>query len=450
MNSRLTLSGEVTALSKIALPLIAAYLAEYAMLQTTKIIVGHLGYLQLAAVGISNDITFEFLIVFMGLLSVIGVFVAQAEAVSDKKEAGNATRQGLLYATMLGLPLSVLVWNMDILLTAAGQSDEVIRLAIPYLQALSGSVLPVLWFNVLRSYVSALAQPHAMMVISLIAVGVNYFVTVALVHGSALTPAMGLRGAGLSVSIVSWLMLLALVAHIANKDQLRGYGLFRGRVRIDLRIWRDITWLGVPVAGLVFLEAGMFLSVSILSGIIGAKTLAASQILLGWVGLPFVVALGIAEATMFRVAYGTGANNLRVARQSGIVGMVYGSSFLSLMVIFPVFFPDRIVEVFIDPTQPGSDDVAVIATSLLAVVAVFQVFDGLQAIAARALRAMKDTMVPLLLAGFGYWVCGIGGGTVLAFVFDWQARGLWWGLAAGLIATGSLLAWRFIRLTRPQ
>lgn len=450
MNNPLRPGAEVSALSKIALPLIAAYLSEYAMLQTTKIVVGHLGYLQLAAVGISNDITFEFLIVVMGLLSVIGVFVAQAEAVSDKKEAGNATRQGLIYAAMLALPLTVMVWNMDIILIATGQSEDVIRLAIPYLQALSASVLPILWFNVLRSYVAALAQPHAMMVISLIAVGVNYVVTVALVHGSAFTPALGLFGAGLAVSIVSWLMLLALVAHIATKDQLRGYGLFRDRVRIDLRLWWDITWLGVPVAGLVFLEAGMFMSVSILSGILGPKTLAASQILLGWVGLPFVVALGIAEATMIRVAYGTGAGDLRTARHSGIVGMAYGAIILSLMVVFPLFFSDQIVDIFLDPTQPGSDDVAALATSLLAVVAVFQVFDGLQAIAARALRAMKDTMVPLVLAGFGYWVCGIGGGTVLAFVLDWQATGLWWGLAAGLIATGSLLAWRFLWLTKPQ
>lgn len=448
MNSPSSSAVEVAALSKIAFPLIAAYLGEYAMLQTTKVVVGHLGYRELAAVGISNDITFEFLVVFMGLLSIIGVFVAQAEAVGDKKAAGNATRQALIYATLLGLPLSVLVWNLDIVLAATGQSQAIIDLAIPYLKALSASVLPILWFNVLRTYVAALAQPRAMMVITLIAVVVNYFVTVALVHGSALTPAMGLAGAGTAISIVSWLMLVALVVHIANKEQLRGYGLFRDRVRIDLGVWRDITWLGVPVAGLVFLEAGMFMFVSILSGILGPKVLAASQILMGWVGLPFVIALGIAEATMIRVAYGTGTGQMAVARHSGIVGMVFGSSLISMLVVVPLLFPERIVDVFIDPSQPGSDDVARLAISLMGVVAIFQVFDGLQAIASRALRSMKDTMVPLLLAGLGYWGCGIGGGAVLAFGLDWQATGLWWGLAVGLIVTGSLLAWRFIRLTR--
>lgn len=444
-----TSTVEVVALSKIALPLIAAYLGEYAMLQTTKIVVGHLGYLELAAVGIANDVTFEILVVFMGLLSVLGVFVAQAEAKGNKTEAGNATRQALIYAGVMGVPLTIFVWNLDLLLVATGQPEPVIDLAIPYLHFLAASVLPVLWFNVLRSYVAALAQTRIIMIITLVAVAINYLLTVALVHGSSVTPALGLAGAGWAISIVSWLMLLALVVHVAKKKELRGYGLFHGRLRVDWRIWRDLTWLGVPVAGLVLLEAGMFVSVSIISGILGAKTLAAFQIIMGWVGLPFVVGLGLAEATMVRVAYATGVNELRGARRSGLVGMSLGVSILLVLVVVPIFFAEQIVDVFLDTSHEGSDEVASLAIRLLGIVAIFQVFDGLQVVASRALRAMRDAMVPLWLAAFGYWVCGIGGGCLLAFGLDWGAVGLWWGLAAGLIVTASLLAWRFVRLTNP-
>ena len=81
------------------------------------------------------------------------------------------------------------------------------------------------------------------------------------------------------------------------------------------------------------------------------------------------------------------------------------------------------------------------------IAAIFQVFDGLQAIASRALRGVKDTVAPLWLAGFGYWVLGVGGGCLLAFPLGLGAVGLWWGMALGLIVTGSLLAWRFVRLT---
>ena len=68
--------------------------------------------------------------------------------------------------------------------------------------------------------------------------------------------------------------------------------------------------------------------------------------------------------------------------------------------------------------------------------------------ASLALRGLKDIIVPFWLAGVGYWVFGIGGGWVLAFPLGMQTEGLWWGMAAGLTVTGSLLALRFVSLTR--
>ena len=91
---------------------------------------------------------------------------------------------------------------------------------------------------------------------------------------------------------------------------------------------------------------------------------------------------------------------------------------------------------------------SILAAQFLVIAAIFQVFDGLQAIAARALRAFKDMIAPLWIAGFGYWVLGIGGGSMLAFHFDLQGAGLWWGLTMGLMTTSTLLCMRFNNLTR--
>ena len=90
-----------------------------------------------------------------------------------------------------------------------------------------------------------------------------------------------------------------------------------------------------------------------------------------------------------------------------------------------------------------------LARGLLLLAAFFQVFDGLQVMAAFALRGMKDTIIPLWMAGVGYWVFGIAGGWVLAFPMGMDAFGLWLGMAAGLTITGSLLAIRFVVLTSP-
>jgi MATE family multidrug resistance protein len=442
-----TRRAETTMLLKIALPLMAAYLAEYAMFVITKIVVGRLGYHELAAVGLAGELCFGVLVILMGLLSIVGVLVAQAEGAGRKRDVGQSVRQGLIVATAMGVPATVLVWNLAPLLELTGQDPRVVELAGPYLHALAGVVLPVLWFSVLRSFVAALARTGAVMVITVAAVALNYFLTLGLVRGAFGLPELGAAGAGWSATIVNWAMLIALALYTYRTPSLRGYGLFLGRLRFDRFASTEIVRLGLPVAGLVLIEAGLFITIPILSGVLGVESLAAYEVIIGWIELPFVIALGFAEATMVRVAYGVGRGSFAAARQAGILGMVIGVSAIVFLVLIPLGVPDLIVRVFLDTDDPGFDGVAALSAKLLVIAAIFQVFDGLQAIASRALRGIKDTVAPLWIAGFGYWVLGIGGGCLLTFPAGMGAVGLWWGLACGLIVTGSLLAWRFLRLT---
>ena len=252
----------------------------------------------------------------------------------------------------------------------------------------------------------------------------------------------------LALSIVNWVMFLALAVYTYRTPDMRGYGLFKGTFKVDMEMCRDIMRLGVPVAGLVFIEAGLFAAMSVLSGIIGAKVLATHGAVIGWIAIPFVIALGLAEATMVRVAYAVGGSNMAAARDAGVVGMVMGSAVLAALTVVPIFYPEAIVAVFVASDDSAYDDLVVIASQLLVIAAIFQVFDGLQAIAARGLRGLRDTMAPLWVAAVGYWVLGIGSGSFLAFFLDMGAVGLWLGLAAGLMTTGTLLTWRFLYLSR--
>lgn len=434
----------------IALPLSAAYLAEFAMFLTTKMVVGKLGYHSLAAVGIAGDLSFEVLIVLMALLSIVGVLAAQAHGAGRGRELGESVRQGLLVATGLGIPAMLLIWKMDLVLVATHQDPKVVELARDYLLGLSGAVLPVLWFAVFRNFVAVLSQTVSILVISILAVVLNYILTIWLVYGGFGLPSLGLFGAGLATTIVSWFMFFALTLHVYRKPMFRGFGLFREKWRLRWPLCREILWLGLPVAGLAFLEAGLFAVTSILSGAIDAETLAAYEITSAWVGIPFVIAFGLAEATMIRVAYAIGRNSMRDARRAGFLGMSLVIAITASLVVVPLVFAENIILIFISPEDPGFERVSMLAHQFLLIGAFFMVFDGLQAAAARALRGMKDNLVPLWIAGFGYWVLGIGGGAVLAFHYQWGGLGLWWGLAAGLAVAASLLTLRFHLFTRPQ
>lgn len=446
MSTKPDLGYQIRALLAIALPLTTAYIGEFAMFVTSKMVVGQLGYIELAAVGIAGNLSFEILVILSGLLSIVGVLCAQSEGAGKKQQVGLVVRQGFIIAVLLGIPSTMLIWHLDQVLVWTGQDPEVIAAAGPYLRYLSGLSIPFLLFAVLRNFIAALSKPKAIMVIMLLAVGVNYLLTLWLVHGGFGVPAMGVAGAGLATNIVAWLMLFCLFAYVYKTEHLRGYGVFAG-LQFDLCVCREIMALGLPVAGLVFIEAGMFSAASILSGIINAETLAAYEVVTAWAGIPFVIAMGVAEATMVRVAHGVGRGAPELARFSGLLGINIGTLSMLVLTIIPIVFATFIINLFISPNDSGYAIVSVLAAELLVIATIFQVFDGLQAIAARALRGVKDSAAPLWIAAFGYWVLGIGGGALLAFQFKMGGAGLWWGLAMGLSATGLLLAWRFHKVT---
>lgn len=438
---------ETRVLLTIAGPLIAAYLAEFAMTLTAKSVVGRLGYQEFAGIGLAADSASEIIVILAGLLSVVGVLVAQASGAGRNADAGIAARQGFIVATVLGAAATLIVWHLDSVLALTGQDPEIIALMGPYLEPASGSVLPMLWFFVLRTFVASLAKTGAVMVITLIAVGLNYILCVGLVQGAFGMPELGVAGAGWAKTIVSVFMLISLLAYTYLTPSFRGYGLFFGRLSVDVGVCREILRLGIPVAGIVILEAGLFAAVSIFSGIMGAIELATSQVMLAWIGIAFVSAHGLAEAGMVRVAHGVGRADIAGSRQAGLITFGVGVTWLVLLSAIPLSFPDTLVRIFLSAEDPGFEQVLALTTQLLVLAAFFQIFDGLQVMASLALRGMKDTIVPLWLAGFGYWVLGAGGGWLLAFPLEMGAAGLWWGLAIGLTVTGTLLAARFIILT---
>jgi MATE family multidrug resistance protein len=63
------------------------------------------------------------------------------------------------------------------------------------------------------------------------------------------------------------------------------------------------------------------------------------------------------------------------------------------------------------------------------------------------LRGLKDTKVPMIICGLGYWVFGLGTGVPLAFWLDFGGIGLWWGMAIGLAVSASLLFLRWRQMS---
>lgn len=433
---------ETKALIVIALPLIFAYLADVMMVITAKMVVGRLGAIELAAAGISTDISYQMCIVLMGFFSVVGVLVSEARGALRREDIVPELVRGLILAALFAVVVTLIVLNLGSLLRALGQDAEVIELAEPYYRGFAFAVLPIVWFGVLRSFAAAMMRTGFVLVITMVTVVMNYFLMQGLVHGDFGLPKLGLAGAGLAWAISMWFKCLCLGGYTFWLLRRMRLPLHRGKVG-GPRSYGPLVRLGFPVAGIAALESGLFAATSLFSGIMGAVELAAYQIVMGWIAIPFVISLGISEAAMVRVAYFVGAGEPPAARQAGNLSMVVGVAIPAFLVLIPVFAPGFVTRIFLDPSDPQYAEIAALVATILIIAAVFQVFDGLHVIASHALRGLKDATVPLLIAGTGFWIVGLGGGYLFGFILDFGAPGLWWGLAVGLAFTAILLACRF-------
>ncbi len=144
-----------------------------------------------------------------------------------------------------------------------------------------------------------------------------------------------------------------------------------------------------------------------------------------------------------RVGMAYGAQDREWMGRAGKVAIVAGTGFMVVTALLIWIAPRLFVSAYIDVADPANAAVVALAIQYLAVAAVFQLFDGAQAVGAGALRGLQDTRVPMIVAGFGYWVAGFGTAALLGFTLGWDGLGIWIGLAVGLVVVSALLLWRW-------
>lgn len=434
-----TARKEGRTLLHIALPLTAAYIAEMGMVITDMIIVGRLGSNELAAVGLAGDLFWVFLLIGMGVVSIVGVLAAQSLGAGDTAKTAAACEQGLIAATLTSLPIMAAVWFMGPALGYARQDPEVVELVTDYSRVLTLAVIPAMWFVALRNYVTALARSAIIGWITACALLLNLGLNYALVFGVAGLPALGVVGAGIGTTMVNWIMFATLLRHVARAPELERYRPTLPPRRVDRHTLGELFGLGIPVALTQILNGAMFSTAAVLVGSIGAATLAAQQVIYAVLYIALSAASGFGDAVRVRVAYFSGRDDLAAARLSARLAAALTALLTALACLLLWFQPRLLVGAFLDPADADRQNVLAIAISLSAAAGLFTLLDGVQMILANALRGLRDTRTPLWVALIGYWLVGLGSGVLLCFGLGYGAEGLWWGLAAGVVVCNLLL-----------
>lgn len=426
----------------IATPLMVAYVAEMGMMITDMIIVGRLGSRELAAVGLTADWFYVLLLIGMGVVSIVGVLAAQGFGAGDRRIVQDAVEQGNIAATIMSIPVMLSIWYLGPALSLARQDPEVVRLITDYSHPLTLGVLPALWFTVYRNYVTALAKASSIMIITAGALLLNLALNYTLVYGKFGFPALGVVGAGIGTTIVTWLMFAALASHVLLSTQFRD---FRPKLlpdRINTAVLKEIFVLGLPITAAQMLNGAMFTVAAVLAGILSADILAGQQIAYTVIYLALSAGVALGDAVRVRVAYGIGLRSVAAARHSARISLSIAVVVSVVAAILLWGFPEAIVSIFLDTSDAENAEVLRIAVGMAVYAGIFVLLDGVLIVLGNSIRGLRDTRSPLIISAIGYWVVGLGAGTLFCFPLGYGVDGLWWGLSLGPLVAIVLMALR--------
>ncbi len=441
---------ETRALMALSVPLIIGNLGWSAIAATDLLLLGHLGPDAVAMGALGFNVYMALLIFGIGLTTAASPLIAseRGRRLHSVRDVRRTVRQTMWAAALVCLPSWIVLWQTEAILIGIGQDPELAAGAAAMVRSLQWALLPYLAYMTLRNFVAALERPIWGVVVTLIAVPYNVLAGWVLIFGHFGFPAMGLQGAGLASMSTSIFMFLGMAVVISLDREFRRYHLFGRFWRADWQRFRTVWQVGLPIAITLALEVTVFNAAVFLMGLIGRSSLAAHAIAMQLAALVFMVPMGIGQAATVRVGYFHGRRDSVAVGRAGWIALICGTGFALCSATLLISVPRFLVSGFIDVDLPANAEVTALAISFLSVAALFQLGDCGQAVGAGMLRGLQDTRVPMLFAAVGYWVIGIGVGTLLAFPLGMKGLGIWLGLASGLVVVAILVVWRWARRDR--
>jgi multidrug resistance protein, MATE family len=428
------LRQEFKPMLSLAFPVVMAELGWMTMGLVDTLMVGRLSPEAIGAVGIGTSLFMGVCIFGMGLLLGLDTLVSHAFGASRVDDCHRWLLHGVALSLLLSAPITGIVLALSAALAGWGLHPDVLRLTQPYLDVLAWSIPPLLLYAAFRRYLQGMGVVRPVMIALVLANILNVFVNWLLIFGRLGAPAMGVRGSAWATVCARVVMAGVLLGVILYREHGRRPGLFETSLRIEPSRMRQLLALGLPAAGQVTLEVGVFAAATALAGRLAPASLAAHQIAINLAAFTFMVPLGVASAGAVRVGQAVGRRDPAGAARSGWTAILFGALFMSSAAAAFLIVPRTLIGAF---TSDAS--VVAIGVSLLFVGAVFQLFDGLQGVATGVLRGLGDTRSPMLWNLAGHWFIGLPLGYTLCFGAGLGVIGLWWGLSVGLIICGIAL-----------
>ncbi|MGL9621699.1 MATE family efflux transporter [Bradyrhizobium sp. U531] len=434
---------ELGAITRLAGPMVLIQVGQIAMMTTDLVFVGRIGGEALAGAALAGRVYLVGFAVGMGLLAPIAPLTAEAFGAHNLALVRRSLRMGLWAAVLVSIPTIAFALRGEQTLLALSQAPQAARLAQEYLSGLAWGVVPTMCFLAIRNFMGAVTRPEPILWITLSAIPLNALLVYVLMNGKFGFPQLDLFGVGLATATVNWGTCLAGFWFVTMGTPVRTYRALARFWRLDWPVMRELISIGVPMSFAVLIEYGLVSAAALLAGSISANALAAHQIALQVAGILFMIPVGISMAATVRVGHALGRNDGPGVKRAGLVAILLGVAIAVTLTFAVVAIRFELPKLFLSDRTSDAEATIKLAATLLLVGATFFTSSATHTIATGCLRGLKDTRVPLWLAGVAYWVVGFSLSYVLSLKVGLGAVGIWIGLSIGTTLYAGLVVLRF-------
>ena len=443
--------GEMRALLTIGIPMALAQLVQFSPYVADTLMIGRIGPAEIAAAAIGSVLYFLLWMLASGPIAAVTPLVSQALG-RDKDERRDVRRtvRMSVWACFLMFPLVVaLLLLTEPIMIFAGQDPDVAALAQGYVLVLAPGLPFTLAVMAFRNFLAAIARTIIPFLIIASAAIVNIALNWVLIFGKLGAPEMGLIGAGIASSIASIYCFAVFVFYIKWDARGREFDLFSNLWRPDWDRMRRLLQLGWPISITSVFEGMLFNAGVLIAGAVGVIEQAGFQIALNIASLAFMMPYGLSMAGAVRIGLARGAQNLAAERRAATTTILASVAAIGAFAIPVAFAPDWVASFYFNmdssETRPVFDYVII----FLPIAAGFMFFDAVQVAANQLLRGLADVTWPMIITGISYWAIGFPIAFYLALHTELGAKGIWYGLTAGLVAAFTGLGIRLWLQLRP-
>ncbi len=241
-------------LVKICIPIVLQNLINVSVNLIDTLMVGQLGDISVAAVGLSNQVYFVLNLIMFGVSSGVAVFMAQYWGKKELNGIHKSIGLGLsiLMPVMLLATVCSLTFPRAILRFFTSDTGAIAEGA-RYLSIVSISYIPTAFTLLMNYALRSTENVRLPLVGTLIALGTNVILNYLLIFGIWIFPQMGSAGAAVGTLIARYLQFTIIIAVVYGKKLPVAF-----KIKQAFSLTKDLYRKFASTAGYVFLNDALF------------------------------------------------------------------------------------------------------------------------------------------------------------------------------------------------